>query len=363
MFSEKMPKKVLKQLFEHASSLSYERHDLARFHVRVIFDVCKQLGIPINNQKKNVLIDKITEKTRQRSIVEDIHVAAQKNIPPKEEIAESIEPVRCLVTEHFDSFDVRVYGTTENPLFKMKEVGDILGLAQLKGRQFGVGEIEYLALTDTLGRRQRFTVLTEKGLYKFIFLSRKPIALEFQERIFQMLKKLRLNCRKELEAIIEAQRALVEQQKQDETVMDQECTANERYVEKGYVYIMTSQRYAKNYIYKIGHTKDYSKRLYSLNCANVFSEDQLFLCYARLVYDPKNIEALVHKLLSHARCNVNREFFALPLDYIRSLIDSVCSTYDKKFDLRDRPVKRLKNLDTDTDEGNAKVKITTDNDS
>lgn len=45
---------------------------------------------------------------------------------------------------------------------------------------------------DTLGGTQQVSFLTEKGLYKVLFRSRKPIAQKFQNWVCQIIKEIRL---------------------------------------------------------------------------------------------------------------------------------------------------------------------------
>ena len=51
----------------------------------------------------------------------------------------------------------------------------------------------------TLGGEQDVTFLTEKGLYKVLFKSRKPIAEKFQNWVCEVIKEIRLNGKYKLE--------------------------------------------------------------------------------------------------------------------------------------------------------------------
>jgi len=55
----------------------------------------------------------------------------------------------------------------------------------------------------TLGGSQEVTFLTEKGLYKVLFRSRKPIAQKFQNWVCEVLKEIRVtgiyNMQKEID--------------------------------------------------------------------------------------------------------------------------------------------------------------------
>jgi prophage antirepressor-like protein len=45
---------------------------------------------------------------------------------------------------------------------------------------------------NTLGGTQEVTFLTEKGLYKVLFRSRKPIAQKFQNWVCEVVKEIRV---------------------------------------------------------------------------------------------------------------------------------------------------------------------------
>ena len=52
---------------------------------------------------------------------------------------------------------------------------------------FDESEKRAVSTTDSTGRMQEVTFLTEKGLYKVLFRSRKPIAQKFQNSRYKYL--------------------------------------------------------------------------------------------------------------------------------------------------------------------------------
>ena len=78
-------------------------------------------------------------------------------------------------------------------MFKANEIGDMLGIKKIKDSfSFTVGEAVTNSLIDALGRPQETTMLTESGLYKILFKSRKEVAQKFQKHVCDMLKQERL---------------------------------------------------------------------------------------------------------------------------------------------------------------------------
>jgi prophage antirepressor-like protein len=89
---------------------------------------------------------------------------------------------------------VTIYGTWEEPLFKAKDIGNMLCIKDIKTtlRTLEKHEGCTMPLIDSLGREQETTFITETGLYKVLFKSRKPIAAKFQEHVSKLLKEQRL---------------------------------------------------------------------------------------------------------------------------------------------------------------------------
>jgi prophage antirepressor-like protein len=81
-----------------------------------------------------------------------------------------------------DDFNLNVYGTYEEPLFLAKEVGDILGLGNIRSSLMKIKpKHKVVQRMDTLGGKQDMTFLKEAGLYKLIMRCDKPIASDFQD--------------------------------------------------------------------------------------------------------------------------------------------------------------------------------------
>lgn len=86
----------------------------------------------------------------------------------------------------FDQHQVRVFGTPEKPLFVAKDICDALGLENVTNalRGFPEDDITTSKVIDTLGRQQEALAVTEPGLYRLIFQSRKPEAEKFKTWVF-----------------------------------------------------------------------------------------------------------------------------------------------------------------------------------
>lgn len=88
------------------------------------------------------------------------------------------------LTKTFEGHNVRIVGTEDNPLFVLSDVCKILEIgnsSDVKSRlDEGVVSIETL---ETVGGRQKMTVINEDGLYDVVLDSRKPEAKRFRKWI------------------------------------------------------------------------------------------------------------------------------------------------------------------------------------
>ena len=86
--------------------------------------------------------------------------------------------INNLLVKQFNGLNIQVYGSYEEPLFKAKDIGDLLEIKDIKStiRDFDKDEVHSMHLTDSLGREQETNMLKEQGLYKILMISRKPIA-------------------------------------------------------------------------------------------------------------------------------------------------------------------------------------------
>ena len=90
--------------------------------------------------------------------------------------------------------EIVIKGTLDDPLFRASDVGVVLDISNIRTSIVDFDESEKRAVraTDGTGRLQDITFLTEKGLYKVLFRSRKPIAQKFQNWVCEVVKEIRL---------------------------------------------------------------------------------------------------------------------------------------------------------------------------
>jgi prophage antirepressor-like protein len=106
--------------------------------------------------------------------------------------------------------EIVIKGNHENPLFRASDVGLILGINNIRMTVSTLSENEkVIESMNTAGGQQHVTFLTENGLYKVLFRSRKPIAETFQNWVCQVIKEIRIRgsytLRQEMEQVHQEQ--------------------------------------------------------------------------------------------------------------------------------------------------------------
>lgn len=107
------------------------------------------------------------------------------NISILDESAKKSNASSLKIFENASFGEIRVAGTSENPLFCLADVCKVLELgnpSQVKTR-LDDGVISNEVIPDSLGRQQEATFVNEDGLYDVILDSRKPQAKAFRKWI------------------------------------------------------------------------------------------------------------------------------------------------------------------------------------
>jgi len=100
--------------------------------------------------------------------------------------------------------EIVIKGSYDKPLFRASDIGNVLEMGNVRTSISNFDDTEKVVHTmDTLGGKQDVTFLTEKGLYKVLFKSRKPIAEKFQNWVCEIITEIRLNGKYELEKQLE----------------------------------------------------------------------------------------------------------------------------------------------------------------
>lgn len=112
--------------------------------------------------------------------------------------------------------EIIIKGTIDEPMFRASDIGVVLELSNIRATIIDFDESEKVVnKVDTLGGAQEVSFLTEKGLYKVLFRSRKPIAQKFQNWVCEVIREIRLkgiyNMQSEIDKVIEEKNEAIEE--------------------------------------------------------------------------------------------------------------------------------------------------------
>jgi prophage antirepressor-like protein len=96
--------------------------------------------------------------------------------------------------------NITIQGTHEEPLFRANDIATVLEISNIRTstQDFDITEKYGVHTMDIMGRDQETMFLTEKGLYKVLFKSRKPIAKKFTDWVCDVIKDVRLKGKYDL---------------------------------------------------------------------------------------------------------------------------------------------------------------------
>ncbi len=95
-----------------------------------------------------------------------------------------------------------------------------------------------------------------------------------------------------------------------------------------WIYIATTDQYAKNCRFKIGSTKNLSKRLHGYQTGRP-SDDEMFYCWTYRVYDAAKMDSLIQNVLFDFK---DREMYIFIFKDLVELVESICKNGNTLFD-------------------------------
>ena len=165
--------------------------------------------------------------------------------------------------------EIIIRGTHEEPLFRASDIGEILEICNIRTsiQQFDDTERHVHTMDTSTGPKQ-VTFLTEKGLYKVLFKSRKPIAEKFQNWVCEVVKELRLKGIYDLQQQLEQSKVEIiqiedkkkkeyEQQLAKEKILEREKVLLKEFETIGAIFYIIKVKTLENgqYIVKVGERR------------------------------------------------------------------------------------------------------------
>jgi prophage antirepressor-like protein len=190
--------------------------------------------------------------------------------------------------------EIVIKGTINDPLFRASDVGLVLEMVNVRASINGFDDSEKVVRkSSTLGGLQEVAFLTEKGLYKLLFRSRKPIAQKFQNWVCEVIKEIRLhgiyNLKNEMQQMEDKHQQELDAQK----IMEREKILLKEYAPIGaIVYVVRVKTLDDGtYIVKIGESRKGITARYAEH-KKKYEECTLLDCFA--VARSKDFESFIH---------------------------------------------------------------------
>jgi prophage antirepressor-like protein len=238
-----------------------------------------------------------------------------------------MEVIRAFENNTFN-VDVMIRGTYENPLFRASDVGAVLEMPRIRSCISEYSSQDKVILPiNTIGGMQQVTFLTEKGLYKLLHHSRKPIALKFQDWIHDVIHEIRTRGHYIL------QEDLAETKRQLSEVNTKLTAVNTKLVErkvlkfdlKERVYIVEDKNSDGEPVFKFGKSVDMTTRM------KTYTSSRYDNGYRDCVVcsDSKALEDLVHYVLrSHADVH-RKDWIFVPYEVMKATLDTCRDFLDR----------------------------------
>jgi prophage antirepressor-like protein len=209
---------------------------------------------------------------------------------------------------------ILIKGTINEPLFRASDIGEILEISNIRSniQHFTNTERHVDTIYTSTGPKQ-VTFLTEKGLYKLLFKSRKPIAETFQNWVCEVIKEIRLNGVYDLQKQLEKQKTEIQLLEENKNKEIEEKMIKEKGLERekvlltkfsnsgNLIYIIRVKTYSNGeYVVKIGHSDYGVKARYDECKGKKFEECLLLDCFP--VQKSRNFETFIH---NHSKISCN----------------------------------------------------------
>lgn len=190
--------------------------------------------------------------------------------------------------------EIIIKGTIENPLFRACDIGEILEISNVRSTIQNFDDTEKITqMMKTEGGLQNVTFLTEKGLYKILFKSRKPIAEQFQNWVCEVIKEIRLNGFYNLQKQLELKNEENKTKNYVENQLTNEKVLLDKFANIGsIIYIIKVKTFEDGtYVIKIGESRQGIRMRYAEH-KNRYDECILLECFQ--VEKSKHFEHFLH---------------------------------------------------------------------
>jgi len=220
--------------------------------------------------------------------------------------------------------DIIIKGNIDDPLFRASDIGEILEMGNIRSTLQNFDNTEKVVHSmDTHGGKQQVTFLTEKGLYKILFKSRKPIAEQFQNWVCDVIKEIRTKGKYDLE---EKNKKIEDEKKELENKLieiEEENKLLQIRETIPIIYIYNTTPLAENPILKIGYTtKNIQERIKPYITPN--GKGKLEFTIEVPDNNVNNFEKFIHGVFS--RYLIRSEVFQIGVEEAKMIVYRIVNT-------------------------------------
>jgi prophage antirepressor-like protein len=215
--------------------------------------------------------------------------------------------------------NIVIKGTYDEPLFRASDVGEVLDISNIRSSIINFDSSErHVNTIDTSTGPKQVIFLTEKGLYKILFKSRKPIAEKFQNWLCEVVKELRLNGKYELEQQLKAKDELLEKiESENKQLLEEKSNIQEYRSKIPTIYIYNTDVNTKGVpLLKIGSSSNIHERTKPYKQTHPFGKLVFTIKIPNM--DLKKVEHNIHSRLSQFK--VQGEIFQLDVEEAKLII-------------------------------------------
>lgn len=241
------------------------------------------------------------------------------------------------------AIEITIKGTCEHPLFRASDIGEVLGISNIRSSISDFRETERVSVPHpTPNGIHEVTFLTTKGLYKLLFKSRKQVAIDFQDWVFEVIEEIRLTgeFKREKEKQIAEEQARVAKDKitqleQQNALLEKqndELITVSKNDDKPAMYIFdTDSRGTGLKKLKIGWSAKVTDRIKPYFTLDPYGQVPLVVSFPKDFNPQKSkakkkihiVEDFVFLLLSQYRINNSEVFENIDMDYAQHVLSHV----------------------------------------
>ena len=344
--------------FTYDPSISYRHEDFHKLSVLKLQSIASALQIRnVKRYMKEQLITLVVQKHEQRmnSVLCETH-------EHKENEVEELNPALSFTEQLKNQFTTISHYKYNNQIwFKASSVANFLEYENTKKAVsdhvsaddkvlFREISLQGVPIQVPCEELHPDTVYINKyGIFDLITKSRMPLARQFRKWLVEeilpsiidtgayvspaLTQRQLVELQAKLEQIETQNQQLQLQVRNESQIRSNKISRNQLHntVPLDELYILTTRKYAQDYIYKIGKSSNTPKRLKSLNTARI-KDDELYICHVSKCYDANSAETHIHTLLDRYRLQNTREFFVMEFEDIRELMNHVCQNYKADYD-------------------------------